>query len=51
MPVVSASAAAAGMHVTTWVVPGVKHNWLNARTAIAAGMAWLVPRIGLAPGP
>ncbi len=39
------------MHVTTWVVPGAKHNWLNARTAIAAGMAWLVPRIGLAPGP
>nr|WP_246276197.1 alpha/beta hydrolase-fold protein [Curtobacterium albidum] len=51
MPVVSAWAAAAGMHVTTWVVPGAKHNWLNARTAIAAGMAWLVPRIGLAPGP
>ncbi|WP_186315256.1 esterase family protein [Curtobacterium sp. BH-2-1-1] len=51
MPVVAAHAAAAGMHVTTWVIPGVKHNWLNARTAIAAGMAWLVPRIGLAPGP
>lgn len=49
MPVVAAHAAAAGMHVTRWVLPGARHNWIMARTAIAAGMAWLEPRVGLAP--
>lgn len=48
MPVVAAHAAAAGMHVTRWVVPGAKHDWSMARAAIAAGMAWLEPRVGLA---
>lgn len=48
MPVVAAHAAAAGMHVTRWVVPGGGHDWAMARAAIAAGMAWLEPRVGLA---
>jgi S-formylglutathione hydrolase FrmB len=48
MPVVAAHAAAAGMHVTRWIVPGGGHDWAMARAAIAAGMAWLEPRVGLA---
>lgn len=49
MPVVSDRAAAVGMHVTRWVLPGARHNWTMARAAIAAGMAWLEPHVGLAP--
>lgn len=49
MPVVAARAAATGMHVTTWVVPGARHDWTTARAAIAAGLAWLEPHVGLAP--
>ncbi|MFJ4220443.1 alpha/beta hydrolase [Curtobacterium luteum] len=49
MPVQAARARAAGMHVATWVVPGDKHNWTTARAALAAGLAWMQSRIGLAP--
>ncbi|WP_217640902.1 esterase family protein, partial [Curtobacterium sp. MCBA15_001] len=49
MPVQAARARAAGMHVATWVVPGARHNWTTARVALAAGTAWLMPRLGLAP--
>ena len=48
MPVVAARAVATGMHVTTWVVPGARHDWVTARAAVAAGMAWLEPHVGLA---
>lgn len=49
MPGMAARARAAGMHVVTWVVPGGVHGWLTARAALAAGIAWLQPRLGLAP--
>ncbi|MGN8050346.1 alpha/beta hydrolase [Curtobacterium sp. 22159] len=49
MPRMAALARAAGMHVATWVVPGGRHNWTTAGAALAAGLAWLQPRIGLAP--
>jgi enterochelin esterase-like enzyme len=49
MPVMAQAARAAGMHVTTWAVPGGRHNWTTARAALAAGLDWLQPRIGLAP--
>jgi len=48
MPVMAAHARAAGMHVATWVVPDGVHGWATARVALAAGLAWLQPRIGLA---
>lgn len=48
MPVVAARAAAVGMHVTTWVLPGARHDWAMASAALAAGMAWLEPHVGLA---
>lgn len=49
MPVQAARARAAGMHVATWVVPDARHNWTTARVALAAGLTWLMPRLGLAP--
>lgn len=49
MPVMARQARAAGMHVATWVVPGTRHEWATARAAFAAGLAWMQPRIGLAP--
>lgn len=49
MPVMAQAARAAGMHVTTWAVPGGRHNWTTARAALAAGLDWLQPRLGLAP--
>jgi len=49
MPVMAARARAAGMHVATWVIPGAKHNWTTAGAGLAAGLAWLMPRTGLAP--
>ncbi|MFJ4295539.1 alpha/beta hydrolase [Curtobacterium sp. NPDC089689] len=49
MPVQAARARAAGMHVATWEVPGDRHNWTTARAALAAGLAWMQSRIGLAP--
>ncbi|WP_152999170.1 alpha/beta hydrolase [Curtobacterium oceanosedimentum] len=48
MPVVAGRAAAVGMHVTTWVLPGSRHDWAMASEAIAAGMSWLEPHVGLA---
>lgn len=50
MPGMAARARAAGMHVATWVVPGEAHSWITARAALAAGVAWLQARLGLAPG-
>lgn len=50
MPVQAARAAAAGMRVVTWVVPGSPHSWVTARAALAAGVAWAQPLLGLAPG-
>lgn len=49
MPVTARDARAAGMHVATWVVPGGRHSWITARAALAAGLDWLQPRVGLAP--
>jgi enterochelin esterase-like enzyme len=49
MPVMAARARAVGMHVTTWVVPGGGHNWTTAGAGLAAGLASLVQRTGLAP--
>lgn len=47
MPVMAERARAAGMHVATWVVPGGRHSWVTARAALAAGLDWLQPRVGL----
>ena len=47
MPVMAGRARAAGMHVATWVVPGGRHSWVTARAALAAGLDWLQPRVGL----
>lgn len=47
MPVAAQRARAAGMHVATWVVPGGRHSWVTARAALAAGLDWLQPRVGL----
>ncbi|WP_416392932.1 MULTISPECIES: alpha/beta hydrolase [unclassified Curtobacterium] len=47
MPVMAELARAAGMHVATWVVPGGRHSWVTARAALAAGLDWLQPRVGL----
>ena len=47
MPVMAERARTAGMHVATWVVPGARHSWITARAALAAGLDWLQPRIGL----
>lgn len=49
MPVMAARARTAGMHVATWVVPGGRHSWTTAGAALAAGLDWLQPRVGLAP--
>jgi enterochelin esterase-like enzyme len=49
MPVMAAHARAAGMHVSTWVVPGERHDWTTARAGLTAGIAWLLPQTGLAP--
>ncbi len=48
-PVQAQRARAAGMHVTTWILPGGRHSWSTAGPAIAAGLAWLAPRLGVAP--
>ncbi|MGG7306385.1 alpha/beta hydrolase [Curtobacterium sp. AB451] len=47
MPAMAERARAAGMHVATWVVPGGRHSWVTARAALAAGLDWLQPRVGL----
>jgi S-formylglutathione hydrolase FrmB len=47
MPGVAADARRAGMHVTTWVVPNVGHNWAGASAQMAAAMRWLLPHVGL----
>ena len=49
-PVQAQRARAAGMHVTTWILPGARHNWATAGPALAAGLSWLMPLVGLAPG-
>lgn len=49
LPVMSALVRKAGMRVTTFVVPAGVHGWGTASQAIAAGMAWLQPRVGLGP--
>ncbi|MFZ7087295.1 alpha/beta hydrolase [Curtobacterium sp. RRHDQ10] len=49
-PEVASAATKAGMHVTTWVVPGGGHSWGTAAPALAAGMQWLLPKIGLRVG-
>lgn len=49
MPVVSAMAAKAGMSVTTMEIPHARHDWAMASGAIASGLRWLMPRIGLQP--
>ncbi|MCJ1715177.1 esterase family protein [Curtobacterium sp. VKM Ac-2922] len=48
-PVQSQRARVAGMHVTTWILPKASHSWSMARPALAAGLSWLQPLIGLAP--
>jgi len=48
MPVMAARARAAGMHVTTWVVPGGGHNWETAGAGLAEGLTSLMQRTGLA---
>lgn len=48
-PAQAQRARSAGMHVETWVLPGVRHSWTTARSALAAGLDWLMPRVGLAP--
>ena len=45
----AARARAAGMHVTTWVIPHATHSWPMARAALAAGFEWLSPLVGLTP--
>lgn len=47
MPVVSALARQAGMSVTTLIIPHARHDWPMAERAIADGMNWLMPRIGI----
>ncbi|WP_144761464.1 esterase family protein [Curtobacterium sp. 9128] len=49
MPVQAQRARTAGMHVTTWVLPGAGHSWGTAAPAIAAGLTWLVPLVHLSP--
>ncbi len=45
----SAAARAAGMTVTLDVIPGSGHDWTTATVGMAEGLAWLFPRVGLAP--
>lgn len=47
MATMSNLARRAGIHTTTWLVPNGKHSWVTASAAIAAGMRWLMPLIGL----
>ncbi len=49
LPILSAAARRAGMHVTTFVVPGASHDWAAAAIGLARGADWLMPRVGLAP--
>lgn len=47
MPVMSAAARRAGMTVSTFAVPGSGHDWACAGDGLEAGIAWLMPRMGL----
>ncbi len=44
---VAAAARRAGIAVTEYRVPDSGHDWHTAGTALAAGIAWLLPRVRL----
>ena len=48
VPAISAPLKAAGVHVTTYMIPAVGHDWAAAARGLAHGTSWLMPRIGLA---